>query len=467
LRGGWWNGLLAGFFGGLMLIGRDQIALLCAFILLIYALWNMFVTPWRVSLVPFGMALVTGLITIALPISLTLVLAEQSTRTEIDFEGAARGSLHPAAFLTAFVVNLFGTDGPIQNFWGPPEVSVWGGNYNLARNMANVYFGALPLVVFLGLGVFAGRVFRRDMAPFVISFVLMLLYTLGDFTPFYKMIFHVPGLDLFRRPADATFPLCALASILAGYALHRFITDENKSFIRNALMPTLVVVSGLAISVAVAWWKDRLALAQTPVLIGAGFLGFSLIVLFLLRRFNRQIGAASLLLVAGALTFDLAVSNGPNESTALPSSRFEVMRTDTKNETIALLRQKLAETAGPDRIDRVELAAVGFDWPNLGLIHGFQHDLGYNPVRLSWFVDATAAQDQVAVVESVKAASEVYAPASGQVSAINDALEANPGLVNEAPQGAGWFFKMTLSDTSQLASLMDEAAYQAFVASLG
>jgi glycine cleavage system H protein len=75
--------------------------------------------------------------------------------------------------------------------------------------------------------------------------------------------------------------------------------------------------------------------------------------------------------------------------------------------------------------------------------------------------------DQVAVVESVKAASEVYAPASGQVSAINDALEANPGLVNEAPQGAGWFFKMTLSDKSQLASLMDEAAYQAFVASLG
>ena len=75
--------------------------------------------------------------------------------------------------------------------------------------------------------------------------------------------------------------------------------------------------------------------------------------------------------------------------------------------------------------------------------------------------------DQVAVVESVKAASEVYAPASGQVSAINDALEANPGLLNEAPQGAGWFFKMTLSDKSQLASLMDEAAYQAFVASLG
>jgi len=265
--------------------------------------------------------------------------------------------------------------------------------------MANVYFGALPLVSFLGLGVLAGRVFRRDVAPFVISFVLMLLYALGDFTPFYKLAFNVPGLDLFRRPADATFPLCALASILAGYALHRFITDEKKSLLRNALIPVLVVVAGLVASIAVAWWKDRLALAQVPLLIGSGFLILSLIVLFLLRRFNRQIGRASLLLVAGALTLDLAISNGPNESTALPPSRFEVMRTDTKNETIALLHEMLAQTAGPDRIDRVELAAVGFDWPNLGLIHGFQHDLGYNPVRLSWFVDATNAQDQVAVVE--------------------------------------------------------------------
>ena len=399
LRGGWWNGLFAGFFGGLMLIGRDQIALLCALILLIYALWHVCVTPWRRSIGPLAMALITGLVTIALPISLTLVLAEQSTRTEIDFEGAARGSLHPAALLTAFVANLFGADGPIQNFWGPPEVSVWGGNYNLARNMANVYFGALPLVAFLGLGVLAGRVFCRDMAPFVISFVLMLLYALGDFTPFYKMIFGVPGLDLFRRPADATFPLCALASILAGYALHRFIADEEKSFVRHALMPAFVVVIGLMACLGVAWWKDRLAQAQTPLLIGAGFLGLSLVVLFLLHRFNRQIGAASLLLVAGALTFDLALSNGPNESTALPPSRFDMMRADTKNETISLLGKKLAETAGPDRIDRVELAAVGFDWPNLGLIHGFQHDLGYNPVRLSWFVDATNAQDQVAVVE--------------------------------------------------------------------
>ena len=75
--------------------------------------------------------------------------------------------------------------------------------------------------------------------------------------------------------------------------------------------------------------------------------------------------------------------------------------------------------------------------------------------------------DQLAVVESVKAASEVYAPASGAVIAINEALSASPALVNESPAGEGWFFKMSLSDNAELSSLMDEAAYQAFVASLG
>ena len=398
-RGGVWSGLLAGFFGGLMLVGRDQIAFLCAMILLIYALWNLARAPLRQTALPLLAGLVAGIVTVALPVSLTLVLAEQSTRTEITFEGAARGSLHPVALMTAFIANLFGTDGPIAQFWGPPESSVWGGDYNLARNMANVYFGALPVVSFLGLGVLGLRIFNREMAPLVIGFVLMLLYALGDFTPLYKMAFELPGADFFRRPADATFPLCALASILGGYGLHRFLTQEHVGLLRSYVAPAIVVVAGIAGAVAVAVWKDRLAQAQVPILIGGSCLVIACIILFVVRRAGRELHLATLLLVAGTLTIDLATGNGPNESTALPPARFEVMRPDTANETISLLRQKLAETAGPDRIDRIELAAVGFDWPNLGLIHGFQHDLGYNPVRLGWFVDATGAQDQVAVAE--------------------------------------------------------------------
>lgn len=71
-----------------------------------------------------------------------------------------------------------------------------------------------------------------------------------------------------------------------------------------------------------------------------------------------------------------------------------------------------------------------------------------------------------AVVESVKAASDVYAPVSGTVTEGNDALGDDPALVNSDPEGAGWFFKLTLSDPAELDGLMDEAAYKAFVAGL-
>jgi glycine cleavage system H protein len=68
-----------------------------------------------------------------------------------------------------------------------------------------------------------------------------------------------------------------------------------------------------------------------------------------------------------------------------------------------------------------------------------------------------------AVVESVKAASDVYAPVSGTVTEGNDALADDPALVNSDPEGTGWFFKLDLDDLSELDGLMDAAAYQAFV----
>ena len=88
------------------------------------------------------------------------------------------------------------------------------------------------------------------------------------------------------------------------------------------------------------------------------------------------------------------------------------------------------------------------------------------------FVEIPAAGTKVtkggdaAVVESVKAASDVYAPVSGTVTAGNDALNDDPSLVNSDPEGEGWFFRLTLEDPSQLDGLMDAAAYKAFVAAL-
>ncbi|USU11889.1 glycine cleavage system protein GcvH [Sphingomonadaceae bacterium OTU29THOMA1] len=74
--------------------------------------------------------------------------------------------------------------------------------------------------------------------------------------------------------------------------------------------------------------------------------------------------------------------------------------------------------------------------------------------------------DEAAVVESVKAASDVYSPVSGNVLEGNAALVDDPSLVNSDAEGEGWFFKITLSDPSEVEQLMDETAYETFVAKL-
>lgn len=77
-----------------------------------------------------------------------------------------------------------------------------------------------------------------------------------------------------------------------------------------------------------------------------------------------------------------------------------------------------------------------------------------------------AKGDDAAVVESVKAASDVYAPVSGEVVEANGALEGDPALVNGDAEGEGWFFRLRLADAAELEGLMDRAAYDAFVAGL-
>jgi hypothetical protein len=96
------------------------------------------------------------------------------------------------------------------------------------------------------------------------------------------------------------------------------------------------------------------------------------------------------------MTADLAVNNGPNESTALPVAQYEVLKRNCRNPTIRLLKAMSKLESGSPRRDRVELAGLGFEWPNAPLVHGFDHVLGYNPLRLDVMSDAVGADDTVA-----------------------------------------------------------------------
>lgn len=108
------------------------------------------------------------------------------------------------------------------------------------------------------------------------------------------------------------------------------------------------------------------------------------------------------------------------------------------------------------------------DIATVGISHFAQEQLGDVVfVELPDVGKQVVKDGDAAVVESVKAASEVYAPVSGEIVEVNGELEDDPELVNKSPTGEGWFMKIRLSDASELYSMMDEAAYNDFAASQG
>ena len=111
-----------------------------------------------------------------------------------------------------------------------------------------------------------------------------------------------------------------------------------------------------------------------------------------------------------------------------------------------------------------EWISVDGDVGTVGITDYAQQQLGdVVYVELPEVGKTFAKSGEAAVVESVKAASEIYAPVSGEVVAVNDALEAAPGTVNEDPSGKGWFLKLKLKNPSELDSLMTEQQYQEFL----
>jgi glycine cleavage system H protein len=115
-----------------------------------------------------------------------------------------------------------------------------------------------------------------------------------------------------------------------------------------------------------------------------------------------------------------------------------------------------------------EYVRVEGDTGTVGITEYAQDQLGdVVYVELPALGKKVAKGGEAAVVESVKAASEVYAPVSGEVVEVNNDLEASPGTINEDPAGRGWFMKIKLADQGELADLMTEEQYRDYVKSIG
>jgi hypothetical protein len=144
-----------------------------------------------------------------------------------------------------------------------------------------------------------------------------------------------------------------------------------------------------------AVFKGTMHNAAWPIAKAAICLGVALAVLEVVPGIGVRRGKAAMALVAACLAGDLAWNNGPSESTALPPSMFDVLRPDSGNATVALLKDRV----GPGGLDRVEMTGLDFHWPNASLVHRLHHVLGYNPVRLRLYTEATGAEDHAALPE--------------------------------------------------------------------
>ena len=186
-RGSAFWGAAAGLFAGLMVGGRDQIAWLKTLILTGFVAQRMFRGPGfaanrRSFLRPLIAGTLVGLVVAGVPVVLSALLAATSNRPDIIFSEVVKGSLHPASLLTVVAPDLYGVAGPLAYFWGPPSPA-WGStNLFLARNMGEVYFGALALAAVIGAGLPLRR--AQGDARFIAVMALLLgLYALGRYTP--------------------------------------------------------------------------------------------------------------------------------------------------------------------------------------------------------------------------------------------------------------------------------------------
>lgn len=395
-------GALSGLFAALFVLDPDQVSYLSLIALAMVVIGHWLIGPgrlarFRLSIRPLLAGTLVGGLAISIPILMVLSFADGSNRAHISLKDAALGSVHPSNLLTLVIANLYGVIGRGEDFWGAPSQHwpyiVWS---VLSRNMVAFYMGLLPLAGLVA-SLSAMRAHMRHVVPLLGVFAFMLLYALGDNTPFFAAIYEFfPGVDLFRRPADALFMIGAIGALLAGFGLNALLTGQSRlARLRPAAITTLLIVGFCSLAgLGMAIWLDKIGLALPQIAIALACVAVTFAALCYGVKMAQSAPMRVALIFAVVLTADLAWNIRPNESTGLQTTEYDALNPDSDNATLQVLKSRIV--ASGDRRDRVELAGLGFIWPNLGLVHRFENSLGYNPLRMGFYSAAIGARDHVA-----------------------------------------------------------------------
>ncbi len=386
-----------GVVAALMALGRDQVAMLGCWALAGYVLheWLSAERPgaWLRSRLPaLAVALATAGALLFVPMLLTLQLAALSNRPAIPLEEALTGSLSPVNLFTMLAPDFFGSLGHHTGYWGPTNPR-WPCCDWTDRATNYLYLGALPLALLLGHGVLGRRLADRESRFLVLLAAGAGLYALGRHTPVFELLFDwLPGVDRFRRPADAAFLLTLALALLSGRLFGRALDEGPPD--RPGRWPLLLVglplLAGLGYGLLLADRFGEFGRVLPRLASGLAAVGLALALLAALGRTRVLRPALAGLLLLLAL-LDLRLHNAGsvlNAASAEDRRELAAVEGDGLGQAVASL---VADARGPTGRPRVELVGLGGYWQKATMLHGLEGTLGYGPLRLRTYEQATGA----------------------------------------------------------------------------
>ncbi|WP_460451870.1 YfhO family protein [Alsobacter sp. SYSU BS001988] len=401
-RKSWRAALAFAVCAGLMALGRDQVAFLCCLAIAAAVIDQSLAAERplrfaasRAPLLAFAAVVIVAML--AIPALLTMQLLADSNRPAISYGVAAMNSLPPSSLVTLLAPNIFGTLNHTYDYWGPMWDTIPEGTYT-DRAVNYIFAGTIPAALLLWQGVARGRLFTRDLRFFGLVGVFAVIYALGRYTPVFVQLFdHVPGISLYRRPADATFLINISLAFCAGYCVHRYVTDGAAAAAERirpwaarlrqgaaVLIPLGLVVSGLVFSRRVGHLTE--ASVQVALFVAIAAVALSLAMQQTSRR-TRAIAAALLVAATGG---ELVWRNAASALNAEPAGRYAIYNSLKPADFAGLnvLKRELDERHARGERPRVEILGLTGAWQNASMVLGIEDTVGYNALRIAEYEKA-------------------------------------------------------------------------------
>ena len=400
-RASLWYGIAFGIVGAIMAANRDQVAYLGCLLLIAYACHRLFTADSPAAFLrsrwpTVAAACVAGLLALAVPLLLTLELLTLSNRPVIAYDAAAVGSLAPVNAITLFAPDYFKSVSTLTDYWGPGG-RAWDMDDWTDRSVTYLYAGILPFTLLTVFGIVFGWLRSREARFFVGVLAASVIYAVGKHTPVFHFLFEiVPGVDLYRRPADATFILNFALALTSGYLLHRLLRDGMPAIRDKRLLAAAggagVALLVLFVVIAVRHGQYEHGL-KTLAFATAGFVLAALLLRQIGRSGLRQpvwVSLALLLLVA-----DLRFNNTGTFFNAQDPTQLASFEGDYDDNAVAAVLHEHLERAA-ERLEgpyRAEILGLGGIWQNAPMLFNIEATLGYNPMRLESYELATGANE--------------------------------------------------------------------------